>query len=139
MKPLILNLTPAQQAVLDGQHRYGWHLHIGTDEGVLSLTAHDDSAGTHLQVELKARDCITPVCGTHLLCDERFASVRVSATPGAKRALLWVGNTRWNIPFTLAGLVHAWLARAIRPSTAVQPLPACVAEALALIEAEVAA
>jgi hypothetical protein len=139
MRPLTLNLTPAQQAVLDGQYRDGWHLHIGSDEGVLSITAHDDSAGTHLQVELKGRDCITAVCGTHLLCDDRFASVRVSATPGAKRALLWVGNSSFSIPFQCAGLVHAWLARAIRPSTAVQPLPACVAEALALAELEHAA
>ncbi len=139
MNALALNLTALQQAMLDGQHRYGQHLHIGTDEGVLSLTAHDDAPGTHLQVELKGRDAITPVCGTHLLCDARHASVRVSVTPGAKRALLWVGPTRWSIPLELAGLVHAWLARVIQPSSVLVPLPEAAAEALARIELENAA
>jgi hypothetical protein len=139
MSALSIGLTPTQQNMLDGQHRAGTSLHIGTDNGVLTLTAHDDAAGTHLQVELKTHDAITAICGTHLLCDTRFAKVHIAAAAGSRRATIWVGSTRWHIPFELAGLVHAWLARTINPRTVVDPLPAGVAEALARIECEVAA
>ena len=65
MSALALNLKPAQQAMLDGQHRDGQHLHIGTDEGVLSLTAHDD-APVHRRGRLAVgRDDLLEVAGRY--------------------------------------------------------------------------
>lgn len=136
---LALNLSPIQQNVLDGQHRDGHSMHLGTHDGVLTITVHDDSAGAHVQVELKDAAALRAIVATHLVCQPNLPSLRISAVPGTERAVLWVGACRFAVPFKHAGLVHAWLARHIRPRSSVAELPPDLVATLHALSAKEAA